>query len=396
MNNTHTLIISFFVFSITLLLGYNLNISQYHKEKKIIKDKIDQCLKSAVELDFAQHNKDANIPQYIHTKEKSSKKKPFPKKLSPKKPSKKGTGIRIITINGTVFYPYKNEQLRNETTEQKQRRFRENTLSYKYPIKVDTLNKIFNAELAKFSIEAKTAISYSCRDSFAISPKNLVLPKDTNCIAAEYRGINDMIEIKGYVSYSPFLILKKINWTILIILGIEAFIAFVLLWKNRKKHKQQTAVPIEDTPSPEIEVSTTEAKVFPKEVEVSQTENLSKGIDVFPKEIKALDGENFQIGDYTYNLTYRRLSIGNKEKILNPQESKILRLLLKSVEVPITKDVFCMQLWPEDVPSNHYDLLHTLITKLRNCIKEDSSLAIKNIPKKGYYICILPPEDTTD
>lgn len=97
--------------------------------------------------------------------------------------------------------------------------------------------------------------------------------------------------------------------------------------------------------------------------------------------------EVFTIGQYEFNALRYELRHGNTERKLSHREASLLLLLLENKNGTTNRKNILMKLWGDDSFFNSRNL-DVYITKLRDYLKEDPSIAIITIKGIGYHFAV--------
>jgi DNA-binding response OmpR family regulator len=93
----------------------------------------------------------------------------------------------------------------------------------------------------------------------------------------------------------------------------------------------------------------------------------------------------YNIGEYTYDTTNYELKHPNFEKVLTKKEAQIMKMLCKSINEVVAREIILNAVWGQD----DYFVgrsLDVFITKLRKYLKEDSRIQITNIHGIGFKL----------
>jgi DNA-binding response OmpR family regulator len=93
----------------------------------------------------------------------------------------------------------------------------------------------------------------------------------------------------------------------------------------------------------------------------------------------------YDIGEYTYDTTNYELRHPNFEKVLTKKEAQIMKMLCKSINEVVAREIILNAVWGQD----DYFVgrsLDVFITKLRKYLKEDSRIQITNIHGIGFKL----------
>lgn len=93
----------------------------------------------------------------------------------------------------------------------------------------------------------------------------------------------------------------------------------------------------------------------------------------------------YNIGEYTYDTTNYELKHPSFEKVLTKKEAQIIKMLCKSINEVVAREIILNAVWGQD----DYFVgrsLDVFITKLRKYLKEDSRIQITNIHGIGFKL----------
>lgn len=226
------------------------------------------------------------------------------------------------------------------------------------PIKINNLDSLFNIELQKNNLNARSSVSYINGTSYITSSKEKM--KGTNIIITDtlYDGIQKEISFVGYaeIPISNYLIKEKSQlisisfiWIILTVFSLS-----IRLIKRKDSSIQES-----------IDIN---AERF---IKSNKSTNLS-----------------FYIADYLSFDKENNLIIYNKKQIrLTSQSGEILCHLLESPDHFLTYEELIQKLWYK-VELNGQERLTQAIKRLRENLKDCPIILIENIRKEGYRLLI--------
>ena len=98
-----------------------------------------------------------------------------------------------------------------------------------------------------------------------------------------------------------------------------------------------------------------------------------------------IEVNEFQIGNYLFDYKSRLLIINKNEKRLTSKESELLKLLCENKNRLLERTTALKQIWNEDTyfTSRSMDVY---IAKLRNYLKQDTSIKITNVHGFGFKL----------
>ena len=112
----------------------------------------------------------------------------------------------------------------------------------------------------------------------------------------------------------------------------------------------------------------------------------------YPEELLARIRERFQCVDnrieteiYTFNYTTNEIRTGNNKVLITSRQAEILRILAKNLHVPVDREILLKHVWGASSYANSL-ALNVQITYLRKALRNDSSVKIQSLMKKGYVL----------
>ena len=103
----------------------------------------------------------------------------------------------------------------------------------------------------------------------------------------------------------------------------------------------------------------------------------------------ASNQENFQIGNYAFDVTTQTLTLGDNSKRLTTKESELLRYLCLNKNSVLDRNFALKTIWIDDSYFNARSM-DVYITKLRKYLGEDPSVEIINVRGKGFKLISNP------
>jgi DNA-binding response OmpR family regulator len=105
------------------------------------------------------------------------------------------------------------------------------------------------------------------------------------------------------------------------------------------------------------------------------------------KTITVADNENITIGKFQYDPTMRLLTCSDKVIQLSPREADLLKLFFANEAKLVERSKALLQLWGED---NYFTArsMDVYIARLRKYLKQDPTISIVNIQRKGYRLVV--------
>ena len=97
--------------------------------------------------------------------------------------------------------------------------------------------------------------------------------------------------------------------------------------------------------------------------------------------------ESYTIGKSTFNYTTNEIRTGNNKVLITSRHAEILRILAKNLHVPVDREILLKHVWGASSYANSL-ALNVQITYLRKALRNDSSVKIESLMKKGYVLHI--------
>lgn len=102
---------------------------------------------------------------------------------------------------------------------------------------------------------------------------------------------------------------------------------------------------------------------------------------------KTEEARTEELGDSSFDMTTRMLSIAGKEVQLTTKEAQLLNMLIKSQDDHLDRQVALRAVWGDD---NYFNgrSMDVYITKLRKILKDDPKIQILNVHGKGFKLIV--------
>ncbi|PHR43411.1 MAG: DNA-binding response regulator [Fluviicola sp.] len=97
--------------------------------------------------------------------------------------------------------------------------------------------------------------------------------------------------------------------------------------------------------------------------------------------------ENYQVGQFNYDVKKRLLKHKIKNQKLSPKEGALFTLLCQHFDDVLPREKALLEIWKED---NYFTTrsMDVYITKLRKYLKQDKSVSIENVHSSGYRLYV--------
>ena len=97
--------------------------------------------------------------------------------------------------------------------------------------------------------------------------------------------------------------------------------------------------------------------------------------------------EEYQIGKYLFNITFRTLSSEEGTRILSPKETALLEMLCRNMNSITLRDEALKTIWGDDSYFTTRSM-DVYMSKLRRYLKHDTEIEITNILGNGYILSV--------
>ena len=338
MRKKNTIILLFII--ITLTLGYLFYLSFIFTKNRCCR-KIDQLFIKTIQIDQNKRNEETNTSYSI------------------------GSSIAITTDksasnqrSSSKKYIIKNDYKTVIPNPDSLKHIYQTLLYHINPIKVTSLDSIFNSQLKSNKLNAKTAVRYTDN----ITHKSIVSLDDSSFIKTAYTtgiikyGVHGEISLEAFVDLPVLLVLKagKEKLFFILILWILTAVGFILGMKKTKQSR------------------------------------LTLNLDSVVKAEKTLiiNESNININDAIYLNTNKFLLVRNESSIpLTELLCKVLTLFLKRPNQNIPYDEIINEIWGEIEVKGQERLTQT-IKRLRNNLADCPEITIENVRGHGYKLII--------
>jgi DNA-binding response OmpR family regulator len=97
--------------------------------------------------------------------------------------------------------------------------------------------------------------------------------------------------------------------------------------------------------------------------------------------------EEYQLGKFMFNCTFRTLCAGKQTFRLSPKESCLLELMCKNMNKVTSRETALKTIWGDE---NYFTTrsMDVFITKLRKYLKEEPRVEISNLHGNGYILSV--------
>ena len=98
-----------------------------------------------------------------------------------------------------------------------------------------------------------------------------------------------------------------------------------------------------------------------------------------------LDSPDFRFGQSVFNYSINEIRTGNNKVLITSRQAEILRLLAKNLNLAVDRDLLLNTVWSSTSYANSL-ALNVQITYLRKALRNDPSVKIESLMKKGYIL----------
>ena len=98
-----------------------------------------------------------------------------------------------------------------------------------------------------------------------------------------------------------------------------------------------------------------------------------------------VEEETYHFGQSVFNYSTNEIRTGNNKVLITSRQAEILRLLVKNLNLSVDRDLLLNTVWSSASYANSL-ALNVQITYLRKSLRNDSSVKIESLMKKGYVL----------
>ena len=102
----------------------------------------------------------------------------------------------------------------------------------------------------------------------------------------------------------------------------------------------------------------------------------------------ACEKEIYTFGHTTFDYTNNELRTSASKVLITSRQAEILRLLVKHMDSAVSRETILAQVWGVSSHTNSL-ALNVQISYLRKALRNDASVQIESLMKKGYAIKVL-------
>lgn len=100
---------------------------------------------------------------------------------------------------------------------------------------------------------------------------------------------------------------------------------------------------------------------------------------------ETIEAETYTFGNTTFNYKTNEIRTGNNKVLITSRQAEILRILAGNPGVSVDREILLNQVWGASSYANSL-ALNVQITYLRKALKNDPSVKIESLMKKGYLL----------
>lgn len=98
-----------------------------------------------------------------------------------------------------------------------------------------------------------------------------------------------------------------------------------------------------------------------------------------------VEEETYHFGQSVFNYSTNEIRTGNNKVLITSRQAEILRLLVKNLNLSVDRDLLLNTVWSSASYANSL-ALNVQITYLHKALRNDSSVKIESLMKKGYVL----------
>ena len=98
-----------------------------------------------------------------------------------------------------------------------------------------------------------------------------------------------------------------------------------------------------------------------------------------------VEEETYRFGQSVFNYSTNEIRTGNNKVLITSRQAEILRLLAKNLNLAVDRDLLLNTVW-SSTSYAHSLALNVQITYLRKALRNDPSVKIESLMKKGYIL----------
>jgi DNA-binding response OmpR family regulator len=100
---------------------------------------------------------------------------------------------------------------------------------------------------------------------------------------------------------------------------------------------------------------------------------------------EVVESETYTFGKSTFNYTTNEIRTGNNKVLITSRQAEILRILAKNLNVSVDREIILNNVWGDSSYANSL-ALNVQISYLRKALRNDASVKIRSLMKKGYVL----------
>ena len=103
--------------------------------------------------------------------------------------------------------------------------------------------------------------------------------------------------------------------------------------------------------------------------------------------VTSSEQKEFSFGNFKFDHLHQTIEIAGAKQKLTTKESELLKLLCLNINQVLDRNIALKSIWHDDSYFNSRSM-DVYITKLRKCLKNDSSVELLNVHGKGFKLLV--------
>jgi len=100
---------------------------------------------------------------------------------------------------------------------------------------------------------------------------------------------------------------------------------------------------------------------------------------------EVVESETYTFGKTSFNYTTNEIRTGNNKVLVTSRQAEILRILAKNLNASVDREIILNNVWGDSSYANSL-ALNVQISYLRKALRNDASVKIGSLMKKGYVL----------
>lgn len=102
---------------------------------------------------------------------------------------------------------------------------------------------------------------------------------------------------------------------------------------------------------------------------------------------EVVEEESYSFGNSVFNYSTNEIRTGSSKVLITSRQAELLRLLAKNLNIAVERDQLLESVWGNSSYTNSL-ALNVQITYLRKALKNDPTLKIESLMRKGYILAV--------